>query len=108
MKRGEFAVAPAPDGTQPDLSGLSCRFEEIPSTRGVMLSVLVLPAKGADAASFARRSRTSSISSNAAPMPAVPCRRMVPPLRWPPQGVEYETRAMRGGSLASAVPWCSR
>ena len=23
-----------------------------------------------------------------------------PPLRWPPQGVEYETRAMRGGSLA--------
>src|SRR5215472_11180623 len=26
-KRGEFAVAEAPDDTQPDLSGLSCRFE---------------------------------------------------------------------------------
>ena len=30
MKRGEFAVPPAPPGTQPDLTGLSCRFEEIP------------------------------------------------------------------------------
>src|SRR4249919_1620976 len=50
MKRGEFAVPAAPAGTQPDLSGLSCRFEEIPATRGVMLSVLVLPAT--DAATF--------------------------------------------------------
>src|SRR6202051_2737513 len=31
MKRGEFAVPMAPSGTQPDLSGLSCRFEEIPA-----------------------------------------------------------------------------
>src|SRR6266568_2972417 len=27
MKRGEFAITEAPAGTQPDLSGLSCRFE---------------------------------------------------------------------------------
>ena len=46
MKRGEFAVPPAPPGTQPDLSGLSCRFEEIPATRGLILSVLVVPAQG--------------------------------------------------------------
>jgi Protein of unknown function (DUF3095) len=26
MKRGELAVAPAPPGTRPDLTGLSCRF----------------------------------------------------------------------------------
>ena len=52
MKRGEFAVAPAPAGTQPDLSGLSCRFEEIPSARGLILSVLVVPAKGADPLRF--------------------------------------------------------
>jgi len=31
MKRGEFAVPAAPSGTQPDLTGLSCRFEEMPS-----------------------------------------------------------------------------
>ena len=54
MKRGEFAVAAAPAGTQPDLSGLSCRFEEIPSARGLILSVLVVPAQGADPLHFAR------------------------------------------------------
>src|ERR1700704_3165000 len=52
MKRGEFAVAPAPSGTQPDLAGLSCRFEEIPSARGLILSVLVVPARAADPAGF--------------------------------------------------------
>src|SRR5256885_5819574 len=52
MKRGEFAVAPAPPGEQPDLSGLSCRFEEIPSARGLIVSVLVVPANGADPLAF--------------------------------------------------------
>ena len=52
MKRGEFAVPMAPSGTQPDLTGLSCRFEEIPSTRGLILSVLVVPARGADPNAF--------------------------------------------------------
>jgi hypothetical protein len=44
MKRGEFAVTPAPPGSQPDLSGLSCRFSEIPAAHGVILSVLIIPA----------------------------------------------------------------
>src|ERR1700741_2225800 len=48
MKRGEFALEAAPAGTQPDLSGLSCRFEEIPAARGLILSVLVVPAQDAD------------------------------------------------------------
>src|ERR1700754_3032194 len=52
MKRGEFAVAEAPAGTQPDLSGLSCRFEVMPSARGLILSILVMPARGADQQAF--------------------------------------------------------
>src|SRR5207253_1557518 len=52
MKRGEFVVPAASPGTQPDLSGLSCRFEEIPSTRGIILSVLVVPTRGADQTAF--------------------------------------------------------
>src|SRR6478736_1160914 len=52
MKRGEFAVPAAPSGTQPDLTGLSCRFEEMPSVRGNILSLLVVPASGADPAGF--------------------------------------------------------
>ena len=54
MKRGEFEVPAAPSGTQPDLTGLSCRFEEIPSVRGLILSVLIVPVQGADPASFRR------------------------------------------------------
>src|SRR6202166_2245679 len=79
MKRGEFAVEVAPSGTQPDLTGLSCRFEEIPSVRGLILSALVVPARSRDAG---RR---------------VP--QQGPPLRWPPAGVEFEARARRGGPL---------
>jgi hypothetical protein len=54
MKRDEFAVAPAPAGTQPDLTGLSCRFEEIPAARGLILSVLVVPTRAAFALAAAR------------------------------------------------------
>src|SRR3569832_578225 len=43
MTRGEFVIAPAPPGTLPDLSGLSCRFEVLPAVRGLILSVLVMP-----------------------------------------------------------------
>src|SRR3982751_5874371 len=52
MKRGEFALTPAPPGTQPDLTGLSCRFEQIPAARGLILSVLVMPTHGADPQAF--------------------------------------------------------
>jgi hypothetical protein len=99
MKRGEFAVDAAPPGTQPDLSGLSCRFEEIPSTRGVMLSVLVSPAKGADAATFRRTIEDIIGLVERSPDAGRPVPASGPPLRWPPQGIEYEARAARGGSL---------
>lgn len=100
MKRGEFAVAAAPPGTQPDLSGLSCRFEEIPATRGVILSVLVLPAKGADAGAFRKTIEDILDLVERSPEAGRPVPSGGPPLRWPPQGVEYEARAARGGSLA--------
>src|SRR5271166_4356427 len=52
MKRGELAVAPAPPGTRPDLTGLSCRFSPIASARGVILSLLIVPAEGASPEAF--------------------------------------------------------
>jgi hypothetical protein len=100
MKRGEFAVAAAPPGVQPDLSGLSCRFEEIPATRGAIVSVLVLPAKGADAARFRKTIEDIIDLVERSPEAGRPVPSGGPPLRWPPQGVEYEARAARGGSLA--------
>ena len=100
MKRGEFAVDAAPSGTQPDLSGLSCRFEEIPAARGLILSVLVVPAQGADPGSFRRVIEEIIGLVEAIPDAGRPVPSGGPPLRWPPQGVDYEARATRGGSLA--------
>ncbi|WP_114945358.1 DUF3095 domain-containing protein [Microvirga calopogonii] len=43
MKEGAFAIPPAQPGTLPDLSGLTCRFDEIRPERGVILSLILLP-----------------------------------------------------------------
>ena len=99
MKRGEFAVSPAPSGSQPDLSGLSCRFEEIPASRGLILSLLVLPALGADASAFRMVIEDILGMIERSPDAGRPVPSVGPALRWPSPGVEYEARAARRGSL---------
>lgn len=99
MKRGEFAVEPAPPGTQPDLSGLSCRFEEIPARHGLILSVLVVPTSGADQSAFRKVIEDVIDLAERSPDAGRPVPPEGPPLKWPPAGVEYEVRAARGGSL---------
>ena len=99
MKRGEFAIPAAPPGTQPDLTGLSCRFEEIPSVRGLILSVLVVPARDADPRAFRKLIEDIIALSERSPDAGRPVPQQGPPLKWPPAGVEFEARAARGGSL---------
>ena len=101
MKRGEFAVLAAPPGTQPDLSGLSCRFEEIPTTRGLILSVLVVPTSGADPLAFRKVIEDVIDLVEKSPDAGRPVPPGGPPLKWPPQGIDYEARAARGGPLAA-------
>jgi hypothetical protein len=97
MKRGEFAVAPAAPGTLPDLSGLSCRFEEMPSARGLILSVLVLPAAGADPAAFRGVIEEIIALVERSPEAGRPVPTDGPVLKWPPRGLDYEVRTARGG-----------
>jgi hypothetical protein len=99
MKRGEFAIPSAPSGTQPDLTGLSCRFEEIPARRGLILAVLVVPARGADPAAFRRLIEDIVALVERSPDAGRPVPPGGPPLRWPPASVDFEARAARGGSL---------
>jgi DUF3095 family protein len=99
MKRGEFAVAAAAPGTQPDLTGLSCRFEEIPSARGLILSVLVVPAPRADPRAFRKVIEDVIALAERSPDAGRPVPSGGPPLRWPPAGTDFEARAARGGSL---------
>ncbi|QPF91167.1 DUF3095 domain-containing protein [Bradyrhizobium commune] len=99
MKRGEFAVTEAPAGTQPDLSGLSCRFEVMPASRGLILSVLVMPARGADPLEFRKVIEDIIHLVERSPEGGRPVPPQGPPLTWPPKGLDYEARATRGGPL---------
>jgi Protein of unknown function (DUF3095) len=99
MKGGEFAVPMAPSGAQPDLTGLSCRFEEIPASRGVILSVLVVPTRGADPNAFRKLIEDIIALVERSPDSGRPVPAGGPPLHWPPAGTEFEARAKRGGSM---------
>jgi hypothetical protein len=101
MKRGEFAVPAAPPGAQPDLDGLSCRFEEIPSVRGLILSVLVVPATGADPGAFRKLIEDVITLVENSPQAGRPVPPGGPEIRWPPKGLEFEARAARGGPLVA-------
>ena len=105
MKRGEFAIAPAPPGTQPDLSGLSCRFEVIPAARGLILSVLVVPAAKADPLVFRKVIEDIIDLVERSPDAGRPVPPGGPPLKWPPQGLEYEARTVRRGPLFVRRSW---
>ena len=96
MKQGKFAVPPSPTDVRPDLTGLSCRYEEIPAARGLILSVIIVPASGANPDAFravvddiVRLVEESPKASR--PVPGKGLR-----LKWPPQGYELEARARRG------------
>ncbi|MFH6786569.1 MULTISPECIES: DUF3095 domain-containing protein [Methylobacterium] len=102
LKQGLHAVAAAPSGAQPDLTGLTCRFEPARARNGLILSILVVAADGADRA--AARNAIADVVRLAAEAPSKghPLPPGAPPLRWPPAGFAHEVRA-RGplrGSLA--------
>ena len=103
VKRGEFAVAPAPPGggpnSWPDLTGLSCRFEEFRAAQGVILSLIVLPMPGADPLAFRALTEEIVALAEASPDAGRPVPALGPKLGWPPQGMALETHTAPGGRL---------
>ena len=67
--------------------------------RGVILSVLVVPARDADPRAFRKLIEDVIALVERSPDAGRPVPPGGPPLRWPPAGVEFEARAKRGGSL---------
>lgn len=50
MKAGKFLIKPAPSGSRPDLTGLSCRWNPVRAHNGEIVSIIAVPgASGADA-----------------------------------------------------------
>jgi Protein of unknown function (DUF3095) len=97
MKAGAYLVAPAAAGVHPNLTGLSCRFDEIQSQRGVVLSLIVIPRPGGDPDAFrelVRRVLSLAESSAGAGRP-VPEGGPAP--RWPPSGFDLEAKAIGAG-----------
>ena len=96
MKAGEYAVPPAPPGSRPDLTGLSCRWSPIRPERGRIVSIIIEPGQGREE-SFPQIADTlldlvgMPLPRGGSPMPAAG-----PTGTWPPEGLELEARATRG------------
>jgi hypothetical protein len=95
MKAGAFAVEPAPPGTRPDLTGLSCRFAEIEAERGVILSLIVVPAPGVDMAAFADLIRDILALAESSPEAGRPLPAGGPAPQLSPPGFDLEAKATR-------------
>jgi hypothetical protein len=91
--RAVEAVEPAITGTRPDLTGLSCPWQEFPAQRGVVLSLIVAPVSGEDDPAF--RELVADIlwmtgQKNEARHPIADGLRA---LSWPSSGLGLEPRA---------------
>ena len=95
MKRGEIALPPAPPGAHPDLTGLSCRYELIPSQRGLVLSLVVMLGARASAGDFSHAVEAVTRIVERKPEASRPLPGQGLRLRWPPQGADLEARASR-------------
>src|SRR6188474_3388477 len=95
MKRDEISVRRAPDGARPDLSGLSCRFEQFPTQYGQILSVLVLPADISRMSAFRVVVKQIISMVEGSSECARPAAREAMQLKWPPQGCDIEALASR-------------
>jgi len=96
MKEGRYAVAPAPAGSKPDLTGLSCRWSPIEPENGKIVSIIIEPgdSKGGKFPEAAQKLLDLVGMQNpggGSPMPP-----SGPGSTWPPEGLDLEARASRG------------
>lgn len=103
LKAGRHGVPAAPAGSRPDLSGLSCRFDAIPSRRGVILSLIARPAPEARPDAYRRAiedvlALVETAQDMGRPLPADG-----PHFAWPSPGIDLEARIGKGrGSVLAA------
>ncbi len=95
MKSGRRLVEPAEPGARPDLTGLSCRWGEIPTRRGVILSLIVVPVAPETEAAFLEIGRQIIELAGTEATAGTPMPPLGPPMSWPPSGLDIEARARR-------------
>ena len=94
MKQGQYAVPPAEPGTRPDLTGLSCRWNDIPASHGLILSLVVAPVTHGDPA-FRKLVEELLAELEHSAEVARPVPDNAPSVGWPPPGLDLEARASR-------------
>jgi Protein of unknown function (DUF3095) len=93
MKAGRYTIEPAPPGSRPDLTGLSCRWNPIEARNGEIVSLIVLPGGAGNDAAFQQLvgeivAIAGEQDRGGHPVPAAG-----PAFHFPPGGVEIEARA---------------
>ena len=96
MKAGEIGIDPAPAGTHPDLTGLSCRWSHMKARQGMILSLVILPEDGADRDAFARVARDVIAIAGPLEREGHPAPVEGPGSHWPPPGAMLEAHAQHG------------
>ncbi|MEM9549708.1 MAG: DUF3095 domain-containing protein [Pseudomonadota bacterium] len=103
MKEGALDVPDAPSGTEPDLTGLSCRWAHMSSRNGTILSVVLQPEPGASEADIARLVAEIVACTGRLARAGHPAPDTGPGTNWPPAGATLEAHARRtGASLSKA------
>lgn len=95
MKRGEITIPRADPGAHPDLSGLSCRYDLIPSRRGQVLTLVIIPGPRAQPDDFRSVVKEIAYIVEATPDASRPVASQSLRLTWPAQGSDLEARASR-------------
>jgi hypothetical protein len=96
MKAGEFALPKAPPGTIPDLTGLSCRWSNVKSRNGSILSVVIQPVGAASGPDFTRLSEKVITIARHLERGGHPVPTQGAITRWPPPGLTLEAHASHG------------
>ena len=103
MKQGSQNVPEAAPGTQPDLTGLSCRWSHMPSQHGAILSVVIQPIDSATDPAFTALARNAIELVGGLARAGHPAAEVGPGVDWPPKGARLEAHAQRrGGSINAA------
>ncbi|UIJ72390.1 DUF3095 family protein [Aurantimonas sp. HBX-1] len=107
MKQGAYRIAPADgDAARPDLAGLSCRFSPMPAKRGLVLSVIAVPAGEPGAAFAALVHDLLAFAAEGGDGAANPVPAGGPPQHWPTAGFAIEART---AAASTGRPlWLSR
>ena len=100
MKTANRTLDQNSDGTPPDLSGLSCRWDTVKARNGMILSVLIQPEPSAAPSEVAEVTQAILELANGLDRGGHPLPKEGPGFRFPPKGMMLEARLGRGKTAA--------